>query len=425
MAGGEAPAGGSAGGGGAGFPWALAAAVLAVDIGIVAACLTLQGKSYEAPPSSPPDTSSVIGWVGTIGALVAFGNYGVLIKGAPALAAAEVDTMVFQLYLSSGVAAASFVIWAAAVEFDLATFKFSWLGFPFAAIWVGSMLCAYNAIRCVGYSVGPGMWCGVTIVVSFLWGSLIFRDDVKEPPLAAVGLALLAAGVAGCAASTSSLPDRLRRWREGYDAVPGVELPSPDGGGERPSWAAGAADAAAEAAPPPPGRLLLAAGVFWAACVGLLNGSLMFPARCFVHGCAAIDVDAYASSNSGGLKGDANVAFLPNVCLGIAAVTPVFFFVYFRAPGVLRPAPELHFRAAALPGVLTGCFWACGNFASFFATTYLGQTIGFPLTQCCVVLNGFWGILYFGEISGRYPVSVFVAAVAVVIGGAVMVGNFG
>jgi hypothetical protein len=32
-----------------------------------------------------------------------------------------------------------------------------------------------------------------------------------------------------------------------------------------------------------------------------------------------------------------------------------------------------------------------GNFSSMFATIYLGQTIGFPLTQTCIVVNGFWG----------------------------------
>lgn len=35
-----------------------------------------------------------------------------------------------------------------------------------------------------------------------------------------------------------------------------------------------------------------------------------------------------------------------------------------------------------------------GNFCAMYATIYLGQTVGFPLTQLCLVVNGLWGILW-------------------------------
>ena len=96
-----------------------------------------------------------------------------------------------------------------------------------------------------------------------------------------------------------------------------------------------------------------------------------------------IDSRAYAG------PGSAAVDFLPSLAIGILIVTPVFFCLYFSALALTFGAREarrslnFHARAAALPGVLTGVFWGCGNFTSFFATAYLGQAIGFPLTQTC------------------------------------------
>merc|ERR1712232_303965 len=84
--------------------------------------------------------------------------------------------------------------------------------------------------------------------------------------------------------------------------------------------------------------------------------------------------------------------------------------------------PEFHFRAVSLPALLTGCYWSFGNVTSMFATIYLGQTIGFPLTQCCLIINGCWGILYYKEIQGFKAVGLFAAASLVLMTGALMDG---
>ena len=88
-----------------------------------------------------------------------------------------------------------------------------------------------------------------------------------------------------------------------------------------------------------------------------------------------------------------------------------------------RRSLNFHVRAAALPGVLTGVFWGCGNFTSFFATAYLGQAIGFPLTQCCVIVSGLWGIMYYREIKG-WGITMFAVGVAIIVAGAVLDGSF-
>jgi len=153
--------------------------------------------------------------------------------------------------------------------------------------------------------------------------------------------------------------------------------------------------------------------------VGLFNGSLMVPMQCFQQGCDAIGIGAY--------EGDilAPLAFLPSLALGILAVLPVFFALHFRRVLLAGRLPNFHFSAVALPGFLTGMFWGMGNFDAMFATVYLGQTIGYPLTQCCLILNGLWGILYYKEIQGAQPIGLFVLASIIIIVGAALDGMYG
>merc|ERR1719265_1352785 len=118
----------------------------------------------------------------------------------------------------------------------------------------------------------------------------------------------------------------------------------------------------------------------------------------------------------------AAIAFLPSLAIGILVVTPVLFLLYFAptlASGVL---PKFHVSVAALPGFLTGCFWGMGNFSAMFASTYLGQTVGFPLTQTCIIINGLWGTLFYKEISGPLPVGLFLGACVLIIAGAYLDG---
>merc|ERR1740121_3180672 len=84
--------------------------------------------------------------------------------------------------------------------------------------------------------------------------------------------------------------------------------------------------------------------------------------------------------------------------------------------------PEFHVTKVATPALLTGAFWGMGNFSAMFASVYLGQVVGFPLTQCCLVISGAWGILYFKEIQGLAAVGIFVAASAIILVGATLDG---
>ena len=87
--------------------------------------------------------------------------------------------------------------------------------------------------------------------------------------------------------------------------------------------------------------------------------------------------------------------------------------------------PKLQHAELGLPGVITGVFWAIGNFEATLATWKLGQAVGFPLTQTCIVVAGLWGALFYGEIKGARALLLFAFSVLVIIGGSVLLGLYG
>merc|ERR1712050_133545 len=136
------------------------------------------------------------------------------------------------------------------------------------------------------------------------------------------------------------------------------------------------------------------------------------PMSCFQNGCSSIGVPAYVGPVLPAL------AFLPSLALGIVVAQPLLFVLYFARAFAARQPPAMKASDASLPGFFTGAFWGMGNFSAMFATVYLGQTIGFPLTQCCLILNGLWGILYCREIAGILPIGVFALGSVALLAGA-------
>lgn len=85
---------------------------------------------------------------------------------------------------------------------------------------------------------------------------------------------------------------------------------------------------------------------------------------------------------------------------------------------------------------LAGLMWNIGNWASLYALQYLGYTVGFPLTQCALLLGttrnsllnlsgGFWGIVLFKEITGVRRILLYVVSCLVLISGAILLGLYG
>jgi len=287
------------------------------------------------------------------------------------------------------------------------------------AFWILSQVCAYNAIQAVGYAVGPAVWAGLTICVSFVWGATAFAKPVSSLFGSLCALVLLIIGVCIAAYSTVA-PSSYRGCKKVADEtrehLNNTETPEQANPTDEP--APPLEDGVPQDATSGPKVKSVPLGLLYACGCGLLNGSLMVPITLFTDGSKLLNIKRYD------LGGNPAIAFLPSLAFGIFIVQAVLFFVWFAPTLRTGHWPNFHLTVAAVPGLLTGAFWGMGNFAAMFASTYLGQTIGFPLTQTCIIVNGLWGILYYKEISGPLPVGLFALACCVIIGGAYLNGTY-
>lgn len=143
-------------------------------------------------------------------------------------------------------------------------------------------------------------------------------------------------------------------------------------------------------------------GLMFVAGVGLCAGTTMVPAR---------------------LSPDQTVAYVVSFGTGALIVTILLFLIYVV---VMREIPEFHFRATFLPGFATGVIWNIGNLGSTYASmSPLGLSVGYPLTQCALVIAGIWGLVVFKELKGIRPILMFFLSVGVLLSGCALMGVFG
>merc|ERR1719446_1021418 len=132
------------------------------------------------------------------------------------------------------------------------------MGFLFGVLWITSQVFGYLAITNIGYAVGPAMWVGVTIVISFIWGVAVFNNQVNSWIGALGAIAMLILGVSLAAASSIVSDKHQRQAREQLldgQKVPDVENIEKEGGAE--------------------GAGNFVFGALCAAALGLCNGSIM------------------------------------------------------------------------------------------------------------------------------------------------------
>ena len=378
--------------------WRAAGATACVNILFLAGTIFLlaSDNGNDGDDDGGVDKSSPVGWVSVLGAVWVFGSYGILIK-LPEVAAT--DPQIFQVFFSLGAALSCCSV------LITTPFAFSPWGFAGAALWIGSMLCAKVGIDGLGYGTAVAIWGSTTMVVSFLWGALVFGEAPDSPWGAAAALLVLGLGVAGVASAQSGRFEGSDE-KEGGEGVSEGHAPlvlNSDGATE--TGVPGPDDVGAEAK-----AKLVLAGWLGALGCGLLNGSLMVPFRFFVQ-----DQDSDGADDA--------IAYIVSFAIGVAVVQPVCFILYFRLP--LQPLPSLKAATIGLPGIITGIFWAIGNFESTLATLKLGETVGYPLTQTCIVVAGLWGACFFNEIRGTIPMLLFSVSVLIIIGGAVLLGLYG
>jgi len=286
-------------------------------------------------------------------AIIFFGSFALPMK-SKRVQEASVDPVVFQLYYSFAIFVTS---WLACIY---EPFAFDYHGILAALLWVPASILSIFAINFIGLSVAQGLWSGVTIVVSFIWGRILQSTPMKLY-WAVLSMAFLLLGIV-----LISFCKNRHFFRGPITAPSGYHTINESD----PLYTTDNADGK-PAAPPKDNKI---AGFICAIVLGVLNGSMLVPT---LH----LNVSAYQ--------------FIPNFGIGALLVTPVFAIAYFAI--IKKEMPQLKVQVTAIPGLVAGVLWNIGNVGSVIATLYLGLSIGFPLSQLALLVAGLWGLLLFKE----------------------------
>ncbi|WZN66814.1 transmembrane protein TMEM144 [Chloropicon roscoffensis] len=325
-----------------------------------------------------------------------FGSFAVPIK-TPAMQQARVHPIVIQCYKSTACFVTSFLVLL------LRDFKFSYWGVLGAGIWVLNGIAAIAAVQCAGIGVSQAIWSAVTIVVSFVWGTCYYRENIPRLNLAILGVVLMTGGVSsvGVVSSGQTLrsllkpqdgADRRDRGLVSYTKLEegkGSDVEEDEAGRGKGSGAGGALGAMSPRA----------RGVLLAIYVGVANGSFMVPFKSAIQ--------------SSGLDA---VEYVLSFGIGSAGITALVLALWLLLGEHRKPLGP-SWRIALKPSLLTGLLWSGGNFCSIYATQLLDLTVAWPLVQCQLLVSTAWGIFYYHEVQGRQRIAMVVGSSLVVVVG--------
>eukprot|EP00698_Gefionella_okellyi_P001374 TRINITY_DN11319_c0_g1_i1.p1 TRINITY_DN11319_c0_g1~~TRINITY_DN11319_c0_g1_i1.p1 ORF type:complete len:371 (+),score=69.48 TRINITY_DN11319_c0_g1_i1:45-1115(+) len=338
-----------------------------------------------------PVVSTAMGYAGVAVSVLFFGSFGVLLK-SKRVQETNVDPLIFQLYYSFGISVINWLI------LSYNKFVFTWFGAVLALMWVPASVIALYAVNFSGLAIAQGVWSGVTIFVSFIVGVAFMGDQVSNLSMAIVSLLVLVVSVGGLATSGLNIGSRaLNRCRPSASVVlldeelgqhdhqkledddeeddmattqhlhniklqpykhdPDVDNATSDqdrasllsgdikrapiaGESDSAIGANSAAVAATPATPAPTLRRMLI-GLVLCVFLGIENGCMMLPLR-------------FTPEEARG------VVFVCSFAIFVFPMTLLTVVGYFL---IKRQKPVMHFRAVAVPGMLTGVIWSIGNLA--------------------------------------------------------------
>lgn len=354
----------------------------------------------------------------------------------------RVDPLVFQIYASMGIFIAS---WFLVIflqynpQFVGGTsthFAFVPLAVLAGCFVVLSMTFSFFATRKIGVALAQGIFGGLAIIVSYIWGLLLFHEEASNPVLSVFGIILIVIGIAaiGACKELSSIlvvkfPNmanwlsptnsvRSQRVSKALDDSEAWGISPPENTTEmesgvsnndkqdRLSLVSGDRQQSRHSIssillPPSVDRSDFIQGCVYAVLCGIFGGSSLVPLYYIPHE-------------------HAGFALFPGFGVGAMITAPVVlvgYCLYFRSP-----FPPIGFNIGMYSGVLAGIIWMGNCVFTIGAIPVLGYSVAFPLVHTSVFISGLWGIYLFGELDGfALSSGVFFAAGAVLIGGAVMI----
>lgn len=271
------------------------------------------------------------------------------------------------------------------------SFAFSYLGIVAGGLLVVALGASFLAIDKIGVAMAQGVFGGTAIMVSYLWGVVVFQEKVNNIPLSIFGLLMLIVGVVGIALN-KSLTARLSAWRGKElnllpndsisDSYSEFDIVTPQ-------------NISQHQVQSEKDRLLT--GILWAILVGLSGGSILAPSH-------------YADPDVRGF------AFIPSFGLGVIIISPLLSVAWFCLENCV---PPLHLSTLPM-GLLSGLLWNASNICAIIAIPILGYGVAYPILQCALFVAGIWGIIVFKEIKGE-EIILFFSSGGILIAGAVCV----
>jgi len=360
----------------------------------------------------------ILGWFAAFVGTIGFGSFAVPIKGEAATSV-DIDPLVMQSYKSLMCFLTS---WLVVLLGQKVTF--TWWGLVSGLFWVPGGALNIFAIRNAGLAISQGIVASSIVMVSFIWGNLIFREPVQSQLMAYAAVWLIMSGLYGMSyfSTAESLPsesettqsddgeteneekkDLMRKNSDSFEND--SRLTEPLEITQQPPRRRSSILIFGKAYP----RRTL--GLFSALACGLWGGSCLVP----MH---------YSTGDTNGL------GYVISFSVGAMAVTVLLWILRFtyhlfklkslkKAYGIL---PPFHFRVMWLPGATAGSLWSLGNVGSIVAVEHLGQGVGYSASQAALLISGIWGIFYFKEVSKPVIIGKWFASAFVTVGGILLLG---
>ncbi|KAL7543860.1 hypothetical protein ACHAXR_013229 [Thalassiosira sp. AJA248-18] len=363
------------------------------------------------------DPHYVLGWFAAFVGTIGFGSFAVPIKG-DAANSVDIDPLVMQSYKSLMCFLTSWLVILLGQEVT-----FTWWGIVSGLFWVPGGAFNIFAIRNAGLAISQGVVASSIVMVSFIWGNIIFREPVKSQMIAYAAVWLIMSGLYGMSyfstaealtaeSNTTSNPpsdneeeqDLMRRNSDTFDndsSAPSQPL---------------------EITQQPMGKsrsILICGKTFRRRNLGLCSALM-----CGLWGGSCLVPMHYSTGDTNGLGYVISYHFM-TIVVTILLWILRFSYQLFKLKSVKEAyevLPSFHFRVMWLPGATAGSLWSLGNVGSIVAVEHLGQGVGYSAAQASLLVSGIWGIFYFHEVSKPSIICKWFLSASVAVSGILLLG---
>lgn len=409
------------------------------------------------PASVFAGCTDTCGWIAAVIAVFCYGTFGVPLKTSVTV---EVNFLVMQSYKTLVCFFTSWFVILLGEEV-----RWSNWGIASGLFWVPGAACGVYAIRNAGLAIAVGTWSSIMVLTSFIFGILVFKENVKSLPHTCAAFLLLMCGLLGMSKYSAHVPETNVNQKTVSDA----HNHGTDKSGQKSSVVAPVVGALRRmCAPAIPldamkrtessdeyedmaplemepltaaddeddimghngndvdtkksihkdrlvffgGRISLTRrelGVLGAVVNGAWGGMNLIP----LHFALRDD----GLTGAGYLISYATGALIVNTGIWLL----LYLYYVYQKKGqwqeALEALPKWHLKELWFPGLMAGLLYSLGNFSAILAVTYLGHGTGFSFCQMQLFVSGLWGVFYFKEIRGTATITKWFASAFVAVFG--------